>query len=124
MMCVEFEAGLIPGRCEMAREIEVDSNRVEWVPTHLEGISRKVLRNDPHTGARAVLLKFGANTHLPRHMHPAGEEVFVLEGRVRFEDSWYEAGYYLYSPPGSMDDVYSDTGAMLFVSLPKPHVDM
>jgi hypothetical protein len=50
--------------------------------------------------------------------------VFVLEGRVRFEDSWYEAGYYLYSPPGSMDDVYSDTGGVLFVSLPKPHVDM
>jgi hypothetical protein len=56
-------------------------------------------------------------------MHPAGEEVLVLEGRVRFEDSWYEAGYYLRSP-GSMDDVYSDTGGVLFVTLPTPHVDM
>ena len=108
----------------MAREIELDSNKVAWTPTSWSGISRKVLRKDEQTGARATLLKFEANTHLPRHMHPAGEEVFVLEGRVRFEDSWYEAGYYLYSPPGSMDDVYSDTGALLFVSLPKPHPDM
>jgi quercetin dioxygenase-like cupin family protein len=108
----------------MAREIEIDSNKAPWTPTQWPGISRKALRRDEQTGARAGLLKFEPNSHLPRHMHPAGEEVFVLEGRVRFEDSWYEAGYYLYSPPGSMDDVYSDTGGVLFVTLPKPHVDM
>jgi len=43
---------------------------------------------------------------------------------VRFEDAWYEAGYYLYSPPDSSDDVFTDTGAILFVALPKPHVDL
>jgi len=108
----------------MAREIEVDTSKLEWTPTQWPGISRKILRRDEQTGARAGLLKFERDSRLPRHMHPAGEEVFVLEGRVRFEDSWYEAGYYLYSPPGSMDDVYSDTGGVLFVTLPKPHVDM
>lgn len=108
----------------MAREIEIDTNKASWTPTQWPGIARKVLRRDEQTGARAGLLKFEPDTRLPRHMHPAGEEVFVLEGRVRFEDSWYEAGYYLYSPPGSMDDVYSDTGGVLFVTLPKPHVDM
>ena len=60
----------------------------------------------------------------PRHLHPAGEEVFVLEGRARFEETWYETGFYLYSPPDSADDVFTDTGAILFVSLPKPHVDL
>ncbi|NIS29687.1 MAG: anti-sigma factor, partial [Actinobacteria bacterium] len=88
------------------------------------GIHRKLLRNDPATGARAVLLKLDAGSRLPRHMHPAGEEVFVLEGRARFEDDWYGSGYYLYSPPGSSDDVFTDTGAVLFVSLPEPHVDL
>ena len=57
-------------------------------------------------------------------MRPAGEEVFVLEGRVRFEETWYQAGFYLYSPPTSADDVFTDTGARLFVALPKPHVDL
>ncbi len=104
------------------RDLEVDTNSLDWSPTSWAGIYRKVLRNDAETGARASLLKFDANTRMPKHMHPAGEEVFVLEGRVRFEDSWYETGYYLYSPPGSSDDVFTDTGAVLFVSLPKPAV--
>ncbi len=104
------------------RDLEVDTNALDWTPTDWTGIYRKVLRNDAETGAIAVLLKFDANTHMPKHMHPAGEEVFVLEGRVRFEDSWYETGYYLYSPPSSSDDVFTDTGAVLFVSLPKPAV--
>ena len=108
----------------MAREIEVDSNKLSWTPTSWLGISRKLLRNDPATGARASLLKLEPKARLPRHMHPAGEEVFVLEGRVRFEDSWCDAGYYLYSPPGSADDVFTETGAILFVALPKPHVDL
>lgn len=108
----------------MARTVEVDANKLDWTPTKWAGISRKLLRSDPATGARAALLKFEANACLPRHMHPAGEEVFVLEGRVRFEETWYEAGYYLYSAPGSADDVFTDTGAVLFVALPKPHVDL
>ena len=105
----------------MARDLEVDSNKLEWTPTRWPGISSKSLRRDEEAGSRS-LLKFEANSYMGRHMHPAGEEVLVLEGRVRVEDSWYEAGYYLYSPPGSMDDAYSDTGALLFVALPKPAV--
>src|SRR5262245_45097938 len=85
---------------DMARSIEVDANKVDWTPTGRPGISRKLLRSDAATGARTVLLKLDANSRLPRHMHPAGEEVFVLDGRVRFEETWYHAGYYLYSPPG------------------------
>ncbi len=128
----QIDADFFPGklrepftvRTAAMRDLEVDTNALDWSPTNSAGVYRKVLRNDAETGARAVLLKFDANTVLPKHMHPAGEEVFVLEGRVRFEDSWYEAGYYLYSPPGSSDDVFTDTGAILFVSLPKPHVDL
>jgi quercetin dioxygenase-like cupin family protein len=108
----------------MARSIEVDANKVDRIPTGRPGIWRKLLRSDAATGARTVLLKLEANSRLPRHMHPAGEEVFVLEGRVRFEETWYDAGYYLYSPPGSADDVYTDAGAILFVALPTPHVDL
>ncbi len=105
----------------MPRDIEVDSNKLEWKPTRSPGVWSKNLRRDEQTGTRS-LLKFEVNSYMSRHMHPAGEEVLVLEGRVRVEDSWCEAGCYLYSPPGSSDDVYSDTGALLFVALPKPAV--
>jgi len=106
------------------RDIEINSNALDWTPTAWEGVYRKTLRNDSETGARAVLLKFDANARVPKPMHPAGEEVFVLEGRVRFENTWYESGTYLYSSPGSSDDAFTDTGTVLFVSLPEPHVDL
>ena len=47
-----------------------------------------------------------------------------MEGPVRFEDFWYEAECHLHSSPRSMDDVYSDSGGVLFVTLFQPHVDM
>jgi len=106
------------------RDVAVNSHELEWTATQWPGIYRKLLRNGADTGARAVLLKFDANARLPRHMHPGGEELLVLQGRVRVEDDWYGDGYYLYSPPDSSDDVYTDVGAVLFVSLPKPHVDL
>jgi quercetin dioxygenase-like cupin family protein len=106
----------------MARQVEIDSNQIDWTPTRWPGISIRSLRRDPETGARASLLKFDPGAYMSRHLHPAGEEAFVLEGRLRFEETWYEAGAYLYSPPGSSDDVYSDTGGLLFVSLPEPAV--
>ena len=106
----------------MARSIEIDSNQVEWRPMRYPGISNKSLRRDPVTEARVSLMRFEPGAYLPLHEHPEGEEVFVMEGRVRFEQTWYEAGFYLYSPPDSLDDVYSDTGAVILVSLPKPAV--
>lgn len=105
----------------MGRDIEVDSSKLEWKPTRHEGVSSKSLRKDEQAGSRS-LMKFEPNSYMTRHMHPAGEEVLVLEGRIRVEETWYEAGCYLYSPPGSSDDVYSDTGAVLFVALPRPAV--
>lgn len=104
--------------------MEVDANKVDWTPTGRPGILCKLLRSDAATGARPVLLKLEASSRLPQHRHPAGEDVFVPEGRVRFEEIWSDAGYYLYSPLGSADDVYTDAGAILFVALPKPHLDL
>jgi len=120
----ESREPLLEGGRDMAPTVEVDSSNLSWAPTRWPGISRKLLRDDPSTGARASLLRLEPNARLPRHMHPAGEEVLVLEGRVRFENSWYDAGFYLYLPPGSSDDVFTETGAILFVALPKPHVDL
>jgi hypothetical protein len=106
----------------MARELEINTQTLEWQPTSWPGIWRKSLRSAGPSGARTTLLKFDPDSYMTRHLHPGGEEILVLEGRVRVEDTWYEAGYYLYSPPGSSDDVYSDVGSLLFVALPVPAI--
>jgi quercetin dioxygenase-like cupin family protein len=49
-------------------------------------------------------------------VHPAGEEVYVLEGRVRFGAVELRKGDYLYTPPGATHAVHSAEGCtMLFV---------
>ena len=108
----------------MPSEIIIDSNSIGWQQSKWAGIHRRLLRLDAETGARTVRLKFEPGAMLPRHMHPGGEELFVLDGRVRIEGKWYETGWYHYQPPDSVDDVFSDTGATLLVMLPRPHVDL
>ncbi len=101
------------------------SSEAGWTPlvepgVKTDGISVKVLRFDAATGrAPTFLLKFEAGASYPNHSHPAGEEVFVLEGEVRFGARRLTAGDYLYTPPGAMHPVHSKTGCVMFFVVPE-----
>ena len=69
---------------------------------------------------RAVRLEPGAS--VPAHDHPAGEEVFVVEGDVRIGRHHMKAGDYLYTPPDAKHVAASDRGCVFLVTLPKPVV--
>jgi quercetin dioxygenase-like cupin family protein len=66
------------------------TNETEWKPLFEEGIKTngiyvKILRYDEETKRPPTfLLKFDTGASYPNHNHPAGEEVFILEGEVRF----------------------------------------
>jgi anti-sigma factor ChrR (cupin superfamily) len=107
----------------MADETAIDTGRLDWAPSRWPGVLLKVLRRE-EDGPRTVLMKFEPSGRVPRHMHPAGEEILVLEGRVGIEGVWYQPGCYVPSPAGSSNDAYSDTGGLALVTLPKPHVDL
>ncbi len=55
----------------------------------------------------------------PYHNHPGGEEAFVLEGEVRFGKVDLVAGDYLYTPPNAKHAVFSKTGCVVLLSIPK-----
>jgi len=101
------------------------SNEVEWKPlieagVNTEGIFVKTLRFDSESKrAPTFLLKFDAGASYPNHRHPKGEEVFVLEGEVRFGPDHLQAGDYLYTPPDAMHPVYSKSGCVLFFIVPE-----
>lgn len=101
------------------------SAQMDWKPlvepgVKTEGLFVKVLRFDRKTGRPPTfLLKFEAGASYPNHTHPGGEEVFVLEGEVRFGPHALGAGDYLYTPPGAMHPVYSKTGCILFFVVPQ-----
>ena len=98
------------------------SGLLDWKPlvengVKTDGIYVKVLRFDEVTKRPPTfMLKFDAGASYPNHNHPAGEEVFVLEGEVRFGPTQLNAGDYLYTPPSGKHSVFSKTGCtMLFV---------
>src|SRR5436190_6367179 len=94
----------------------------EWRPLKVPGVSVKLLRNDAETGQSAALVRFEAGSSFPAHDHPAGEEVFVLEGAVQIGRHQLSAGDYLYTPPGGKHAATSEHGCVFLVTLPKPVV--
>lgn len=110
------------------------SVELEWQPlveagVNTAGIWVKPLRRDDATGrAPTFLLKFGPGASYPKHTHPAGEEVFVLEGEVDFGERHLHAGDYLYTPPGGVHGVRSAGGCVMFFMVPEevqvlPHAE-
>ena len=93
----------------------------DWRPSKAgTGVSVKLLRRDAQSGAVTVLLRFDPGARFPAHRHPAGEEVFVVEGDVRIGKERLHQGDYLYAEPGSIHAVSSESGGMILVVLPQP----
>lgn len=103
----------------------VRGDQAGWKPLVEEavktgGISVKVLRFDEATQRSSTfLLKFEAGASYPNHNHPAGEEIFVLEGEVRFGPDQLKAGDYLYTAPGATHSVFSKTGCVILFLVPE-----
>jgi quercetin dioxygenase-like cupin family protein len=99
------------------------SHQQEWKPLDepdAQGIFVKVLRYDTLAGrAPSFLSKFEPGAKYPYHDHPAGEEIFVLEGSVIIEGTTLFPGDYLYTPPGFKHDVRTETGCILFFIVPE-----
>lgn len=101
------------------------SAELEWTPlveagVTTEGIFVKVLRfDDAQQRPPTFLLKFEPGASYPNHTHPGGEEVYVLEGEVRFGATQLVAGDYLYTPPDATHAVFSRTGCVMLFMVPE-----
>jgi quercetin dioxygenase-like cupin family protein len=84
------------------------------------GIYVRSLHQDKEANRSATfLLKFNPGSSYPNHNHPSGEEVYVLEGEVRFGSRQLHAGDYLYTAPGDTHAVFSKTGCILLFIVPE-----
>lgn len=101
----------------------VKSGEIEWKPLGEEGadgIYIKTLLFDDATGrAPTFLLKFDAGASYPLHNHPGGEEVFVLEGAVKFGKDELKTGDYLFTAAGNKHRVSTKTGCVLLLRVPQ-----
>ena len=97
------------------------TSRPDWQPSKAaDGVSFKTLRRDDVTGGLTVLLRFEPGARFPAHRHPAGEEVFVIDGQVKIGNERLQQGDYLYADPDSIHAVWTESGCTLLVMLPKP----
>jgi len=92
----------------------------EWRPSRTPGVAVKTLRHDKTTGESSFLLKLDAGARVPAHDHPAGEELYVLEGDFQVGPDKLGPGDYLYTPPDGVHAASSRTGCLVLVVLPKP----
>lgn len=96
------------------------SGEAAWQAVSTPGVSVKVLRRNKESGASTSLVRFEPGTRFPAHDHPAGEEVFVIEGDLQIGPDLLRAGDYLYTPPNGKHAASSERGCVFLVTLPKP----
>lgn len=103
----------------------VRNNTKAWTPLvekdiHYEGVFVISLHYDAQKDrSTTILLKFEPGASYPYHNHPAGEEIYVLNGEATLEGTTLAAGDYLYTPPGFKHSVSTQTGCTLLLIIPE-----
>ncbi len=92
----------------------IDTGSGEWLERG-EGVSALALFASEATGERVSLVRFAPGASYPRHDHPGGEEILVLDGVLEDEGGRYGAGTWLRCPPGSAHAPFSAEGCRLWV---------
>ncbi len=75
--------------------VVVDTKTAEWLPGH-GGL--RVLPLHEYQGESVALVHWPAGERFQRHVHPGGEEIYVMKGELRDEHGQYPVGTWIRSP--------------------------
>jgi len=93
------------------QRVVIPTHEQEWEPSPMAGVERKKLERESAESGRATsIVRYAPNSKFSAHQHPAGEEIFVLEGVFSDESGDYPAGTYIRNPPGSEHAPFSREG--------------
>ena len=96
----------------------VHSAQIDWVPSPMAGVDRRMLDRIGGEVARATsIVRYAAGSHFSEHTHTGGEEFIVLDGVFQDEHGDYPAGTYVRNPPTTAHTPRSDQGCTIFVKL-------
>jgi len=96
----------------------VHSAEIEWLPSPMPGVSRRMLDRLGDEVARATtIVRYDPGSSFSPHTHTGGEEFVVLEGTFQDEHGDYPAGSYIRNPPTSSHTPGSEPGCVIFVKL-------
>jgi anti-sigma factor ChrR (cupin superfamily) len=100
----------------------VKPQEMEWKPTQFEGISIKVLYEEPSKGEMTCLLRWVPGARLPIHKHTDIEQTWVLEGSFCDDAGVARAGEFVWRAAGSVHEARTEEGAVILAIFRKPNV--
>lgn len=103
---------------DFAARAHAHTETLEWVPSPMAGVDRRMLDRVGGEVARATsIVRYAEGSAFPEHTHSGGEEFIVLEGVFQDEHGDYPAGTYVRNPVGTHHIPRSDPGCTIFVKL-------
>src|SRR2546422_712023 len=103
---------------QFEQRVMIDTGDRPWQPSPVSGVWRKPLaREEAERGHATSIVRYDPGASFPRHGHPLGEEILVLEGIFSDEHGDFGAGTYFRNPPGSGHAPFSKEGCVLLVKL-------
>jgi anti-sigma factor ChrR (cupin superfamily) len=104
---------------DLKQRVAISTADMEWTPSPGGQVLRKRLHlfGRAEAGQVTSVVRYQPGSRFPRHDHPEGEEILVLEGVFSDEHGHWPAGTYLLNPEGFSHEPYSEEGCLLFVKL-------
>lgn len=103
---------------DFSQRVVVHSDQVEWHPSPVAGINRRMLDRIGGEVARATtIVRFAPGSQFSAHTHDGGEEYIVLDGVFQDEYGDFPAGTYVRNPPTTSHAPKTETGCTIFVKL-------
>ena len=93
--------------------VHIDTNKAAWLPGQVKGL--QVMPLHEYGSEQVALVKWQPNTRFGKHVHPQGEEIFVLSGTFADEHGKYPKGTWIRNPAGSEHTPYSNEGCVIYV---------
>ena len=94
--------------------IRIDTSSASWYPGLVTGLS--VMPLHEFDGVGTALVHWAPDTIFNPHVHPGGEEIFVLKGVFHDEHGSYPAGTWIRSPRYSQHAPFTKSeGAVIYV---------
>jgi hypothetical protein len=103
---------------DFSKRAAVHTARIDWVPSPMSGVDRRMLDRIGDEVARATsIVRYAPGSHFSPHTHGGGEEFLVLDGVFQDEHGDFPAGSYIRNPPTTSHTPASAPGCTLFVKL-------
>ncbi|MEM6387365.1 MAG: cupin domain-containing protein [Pseudomonadota bacterium] len=103
---------------DFTRRVVVHSERLDWQPSPMMGVDRRMLDRIGDEVARATsIVRYAPGSKFSTHTHTGGEEFIVLDGVFQDEHGDFPTGTYVRNPPTTSHTPGSDEGCTIFVKL-------